>query len=157
MVKVNFHKLNSIPNDKFIYAVICTKHEGLWIWCKNKARGTWEIPGGKRESGEDIEQAARRELFEETGASKFELTAVNEYSVTIGEQTKFGRLFFAEVQAFEQIQMTDEIQEIEGFSELPQDLSFPQIQPLLLEYAIHWKMSQINNPKTKFSVDTNEN
>ncbi|KKQ32580.1 MAG: hypothetical protein US49_C0006G0031 [candidate division TM6 bacterium GW2011_GWF2_37_49] len=157
MINVNFHKLNSIPDDKLIYAVICTKHDNLWIWCKNKKRDTWEIPGGKRESGEDIEKTARRELFEETGASEFELTAVSEYSVTIDGQTKFGRLFFAAVLVFKQIQMTDEIQEIKGFSELPPALSFTQIQPLLLKYVTKWKMSQFNNHETNFSIDTNEN
>lgn len=37
-------------------------------------KSTWEIPGGGTESGEDLQESARRELFEETGikADKFE-------------------------------------------------------------------------------------
>jgi 8-oxo-dGTP diphosphatase len=142
MIEVHFHNLDSIPNNGLIFAVICTTHKSLWVWCKNKGRGTWEIPGGKREIGEGINQTAARELKEETGASKFELAAVCEYSVTTEGQTKYGRLFYAEVEAFDKIQIPDEIEKIQYFSELPQDLSFPQIQPILLKKVITWKESK---------------
>ena len=37
-----------------------------WIMVKNKNRG-WEFPGGRLETGELSEEAALRELYEETG------------------------------------------------------------------------------------------
>lgn len=47
--------------------LIC--HEGRYLIAKRKAgvhlAGFWEFPGGKRESGETLEECLQRELFEE--------------------------------------------------------------------------------------------
>ena len=40
--------------------------EVCWIMVRDAKRG-WELPGGKINEGEAIEEAALRELFEETG------------------------------------------------------------------------------------------
>ena len=51
MVEVKFY--DSI-DDKFLkFAVIISKTNGKWIFCKHKERDTYEVPGGHRESGED--------------------------------------------------------------------------------------------------------
>lgn len=56
------------------------------------------MPGGHREAGENILETAKRELQEETGATKFEIKPICVYSVTgktrvndTGEET-FGLL-----------------------------------------------------------------
>jgi len=38
------------------------------VFCKHKDRDTFEFPGGHREKDEKIEETAKRELWEETGA-----------------------------------------------------------------------------------------
>ena len=46
--------------------VICRFYQ-QWLLTKHKIRG-WEFPGGKKEEGETLEEAAIREVEEETGA-----------------------------------------------------------------------------------------
>ncbi len=50
------------------FAVIIARTEGKYVFCKHKSRETLEVPGGHREEGETILAAAKRELYEETGA-----------------------------------------------------------------------------------------
>ena len=100
-------KFYDCVEDKLLkFAVIISKHNGKWVFCKHKERDTYEIPGGHREPGESIIDTAKRELWEETGACDFFVTPVCVYSVTgknrvnqTGEET-FGMLFFADIKSF---------------------------------------------------------
>lgn len=120
------------------FAVIIAKSNEKWVFCKHKARDTYEIPGGHREENEGIDETAKRELYEETGALQFQLTPVCIYSVTAkdnfdGTET-FGKLYYAEIQAFEK-ELHSEIEKI-IFTDVPiENWTYPQIQPLLLAEA----------------------
>ena len=135
-MKVRFYET---AEDRLLkFAVVISKHNGKWVLCKHKERDTYEIPGGHREPGETIEEAARRELAEETGALQFSITPVCVYSVTgknrvnqTGEET-FGMLFAADILAFTD-ELHSEIERISLFEELPTAWTYPEIQPLLLQ------------------------
>lgn len=132
---VNFYETADDTLLKF--AVIVSKSNGKWVFCKHKERDTYEVPGGHRENGETILEAAKRELFEETGAIAFDIKPVCVYSVTgktrvneTGEES-FGMLYYAEISAFEK-ELHSEMEQVLLLDELPGKWTYPQIQPLLI-------------------------
>lgn len=135
-MQVNFYE--TVDDALLKFAVIISKHNGKWVFCKHKERNTYEIPGGHREKNEPIEDTARRELQEETGALTFDLSPVCVYSVVgknrvnqTGEET-FGMLFFANVYSF-QSELHSEMESVHLFDTLPTAWTYPLIQPLLIE------------------------
>ena len=133
MTRVRFY--DRADDQKLRFAVIVTKTGDRWVFCKHKDRDTLEVPGGHREPGEDILAAAKRELYEETGAVDFSIKPVCVYSVTApwnfdGRET-FGMLFFADVKAFEK-ELHSEIERIVIREDLPEAWTYPDIQPYLV-------------------------
>ena len=139
MIEVRFY--DEIEDSLLKFAVIISKTNGKWVFCKHKERDTYEVPGGHRESGETIEETARRELREETGAVEFDIKPVCVYSVkgktraneNLNDET-FGMLFIAEIFSFEEIH--SEIEKIIICDELVGNWTYPLIQPKLLEEAV---------------------
>lgn len=131
-MEVRFY--DSAVDELFKFAVIIAKYDGKYIFCKHKARDTYEIPGGHREAVEHINDTARRELYEETGALDFDICPVCVYSVTApdnfdGAET-FGMLFYAEIHTLEP-ELHSEIEKIIITSDLPENWTYPEIQPKL--------------------------
>ncbi|MDE6709384.1 MAG: NUDIX domain-containing protein, partial [Oscillospiraceae bacterium] len=94
-MEVKFY--DKVNDDLLKFAVIISKYNGKLVFCKHRQRETLEIPGGHREVGEMIDETARRELYEETGAVDFKIEPICVYSVTAEEnfdgQETFGMLF----------------------------------------------------------------
>lgn len=139
MVEVNFY--DEIDDNLLKFAVIIARTNGKWIFCKHKDRNTYEVPGGHRESGEDILKTAERELKEETGAIDFNIKPICVYSVKgktrineeLGEET-FGMLFYADIISFEK-ELHSEIEKIFITDELIDNWTYPLIQPQLIQEA----------------------
>lgn len=132
MIKVMFH--DGVDDKLLKFAVIVAKADGKWIFCKHKARDTYEIPGGHREAGETIDETARRELYEETGAIEFDLVPVGIYSVCADGEETYGKLYCADAKAFE-AELHSEIEKIIITKDLPEAWTHPEIQPELLKEA----------------------
>ena len=122
IIGVVFCDIDMVDDSLIKYAVIVARHKGKWVFCKNKNR-KWELPGGHREEGETIDNTARRELYEETGAKMFEITPISAYSIS-----NYGILFFSEIEEFGELPES-EIETIGFYSDLPNDLSFPRFHP----------------------------
>lgn len=136
MVKVNFY--DSIEDELLKFAVIISKTDGKWVFCKHKERDTYEVPGGHREPGENILDTAKRELYEETGAIDFEIKPICVYSVIApdnfdGVET-YGMLYYADIKSFEK-ELHSEIERILITEELVEKWTYSHIQPKLIEEA----------------------
>lgn len=120
------------------FAVIISKTKGKFVFCKHKDRDTLEVPGGHRERGEAILDTAKRELYEETGAIDYDIKPICVYSVTAkdnfdGEES-FGMLYYADIKSFEK-ELHSEIEKIVITDKLPENWTYPNIQPKLMEEA----------------------
>lgn len=141
-MEVKFY--NNVEDSFLKFAVIISKCDNKWVFCKHKERDTYEIPGGHREENEDILDTAKRELAEETGALEFTIEPVCVYSVTgknrvnqTGEET-FGMLFYAEIKKFDK-ELHSEMEKVQLFEEMPDNLTYPLIQPFLIQEYVRRK------------------
>ena len=138
MLEVKFY--DNVADKLLEFAVIISKTNGKWIFCKHKERDTYEVPGGHRELGESIVDTAKRELAEETGAVEFDMKPICVYSVRgktrvskSAKDEKFGMLFAADVFSFEELH--SEIEKILITDTLVENWTYPLIQPKLIEEA----------------------
>jgi 8-oxo-dGTP diphosphatase len=138
MTKVTFYDPQFEPGVKFTYSVISAMFEKQWIFVRNHKRTTFEIAGGHIEKGESPHEAACRELMEETGALKFNITCIATYSVDKDEETGWGRLYYAEVFELGPIPDMSEIAEIYLSENFPEKNTHPDIQPHLFKKTIQY-------------------
>lgn len=136
MLKVIFDEIENVDDARLRFAVIVSRFQGKFIYCRHKKRTTWEIPGGTREPGEAITDTARRELFEETGAKDFELYPVCAYAV-VREEKSYGLLCFAEIKELGDLP-DSEIGGVDMVETEPKELTYPAIQPFLFEKVRQW-------------------
>ena len=114
----------SLDNIKFV-AMEC-QYQGKWVMCFNSYRAKWEMPGGHVDEGETPLEAAKRELFEETGAIKFDIIPVWDYKAYTdeGEFHNNGRVYYVTVHEFGILPEISEMDRIDFFEELPQNITY---------------------------------
>lgn len=90
---VNLH-INQHSND-IKHVLIIPKYKDDYVLTAHKKRGL-EFPGGKIEADESMENAARRELFEETGSKVRDMQYIGYYQVE-SEPSIVKAVYFADV------------------------------------------------------------
>jgi len=123
------------------YVVNFARYQDKWIVCKHKDRTTWETSGGHIEKGETPMEAARRELYEETGALEFDMEPVCDcWSCDEPHETDTitwanGVVFLARVRSLGT--MPDfEMEKIQLFEELPSNLTYPDITEIVFPLVL---------------------
>ncbi len=139
-MQVNFY--DQVEDTLLKFAVIIAKYDGKWVFCKHKLRNTYELPGGHREKGETILEAAKRELYEETGALDYRIEPLCVYGVIGKNQVNqtdkemYGMLYYANIDTFEKA-LHSEIEKIAFLKALPASWTYPEIQPKLIQHYIN--------------------
>ena len=117
------------------YVVVLSRCGGRILLSRHRARTTWETQGGHVEPGETPMEAARRELYEESGAVRYDIRALCDYwagDEVTGEGAT-GRVFHAEIHELGPLPES-EMAEVRLFDGLPENLTYPAITPEL--YAV---------------------
>ena len=122
--------LNTFPAHK--YVVTFARYQDKWLFSRHRSRTTWETQGGHIEEGETPLQAARRELYEESGATEFTITPMFDYWAGDRTGSAVGVIFLAEITQLGDLP-NSEMAEVRTFDALPDNLTYPEITPFLYE------------------------
>lgn len=112
--------------DNITFVCIESKYKDKWVLCLHKRRQTWEVPGGHVEEGETPFEAAKRELYEETGAIDYDIVPVWDYQAFTEDGTfhNNGRVYFARIRAFDRLPENSEMIEVGFFDTLPENVTY---------------------------------
>jgi 8-oxo-dGTP diphosphatase len=138
MTEVSFYSPLYDPDVKLTYSVISARYKDKWLFVRHHKRSTFEIAGGHIEDGESADEAASRELMEETGALRFSIICIATYSVKRDSETGWGRLYFAEVLEKGPIPDISEIEEVVELDSIPDHPTHPDIQPQLFRKTLEF-------------------
>ncbi len=111
--------------DNIGFVAIFTRYQGKWVYCWRKRRESYEHPAGHVEPNETPMEAAKRELFEETGIKDCRIIPLwdYEYIWDNGAGSNNGRVFYAEVNSLG-VLLESEMDHIRLFDTVPENYTY---------------------------------
>ena len=122
--------------ETYDYVVMLSRYERKYLLSRHKRRTTWEMQGGHIEPGETPDEAAKRELYEESGADSFDIKPLCDYCGEEPGRNNYGRgkVYSVEIKHISKLPVS-EMAEIRLFDSLPGELTYPEITHAILSYA----------------------
>ena len=138
MFEVKLFDLGYCKEEEYTRVVCVCKYKDKYVFSFNKKRNGWEIPGGHIEEGENWEDAAKREVYEETGATKVAITPICVYKIST-----FAILCYCEILEMGELPKKFEMSKIMLSDELPDNLTYPDTYKILFDRAKRIKKEKI--------------
>lgn len=138
MFNINLYELGYCEEKEYTRVVCVCKYHDKFLFSFNKKRNGWEIPGGHIEEGETWQDAVKREMYEETGATKIKFEPICIYKIST-----FGLLCYCEIEELGKLPTEFEMTKIILSDKLPDNMTFPESSKIYFN-----KVIEVKNIKT---------
>lgn len=119
ILEVQLFDLEHCKEKEYTRVVCVSKYKGKYVFWYNKKRNGWEIPGGHIEEEETWLEAAKREMYEETGATKIKVEPIAVYKIS-----SYGLLCYCEILEMTDLPKESEMNEVMFSKKMPTNLTY---------------------------------